>query len=203
MIHLDVMQGSKEWFAARAGVPTASEFDRILTPSTLKLSKQADGYLHRLLAEWMTGQVFETETRVWAMDQGIEREEEAVQYFELTTGKTTRLAGFCLTDDRQVGASPDRFVDDDELLEVKAPLASTHVGYLLGEALPLDYVLQVQGQLFVTQKQACYFLSYYPALPPLLLRIEPDPTYQHAIAVALRVFCLRLEDGKRKLETLR
>ncbi|HSH45084.1 MAG TPA: hypothetical protein VK966_04470 [Longimicrobiales bacterium] len=36
MIWLDVEQGSGEWEAARLGIPTASQYDRILTAKTLK-----------------------------------------------------------------------------------------------------------------------------------------------------------------------
>lgn len=202
MIHLDVTQGTSAWFKARLGIPTASEFDRLLTPKTLKLSAQANAYMCRLLAEWVLQTPFETETHVWAMDVGIEREQEAVDYYELTTGQDTQLVGFCLTDDGKVGASPDRFAGEDGLVEIKCPLASTHIGYLLAGGLPDDYALQVQGQLFVTQRRFTDFLSYYPGLPPLLVRVFPDPRYQDALATALAEFTLKLDHTKAVLQEL-
>jgi hypothetical protein len=33
MITHDVTQGSPEWLEARLGIPTASEFDKIITPT--------------------------------------------------------------------------------------------------------------------------------------------------------------------------
>jgi hypothetical protein len=51
----NVDQGSPEWHALRCGVPTASEFSKILTPKTMKLSEQAPAYMYRLLGEWMLG----------------------------------------------------------------------------------------------------------------------------------------------------
>ena len=203
MIHLDVTQGSKEWFLARLGIPTASEFHKILTPKTMKLSTQAEPYLHRLLAEWLLGTPFEQETTVWSMEVGIEREEEAAQYYELTTGNTTNLAGFCLTDDRKIGASPDRLVGEKGLVEIKCPLASTHVGYLLNGELPVDYLPQLQGQLYVSGRAWCDFLSYYPGLPSLLVRVEPWPAYQQTLAIILREFCARLEQGKQQLQAIK
>ena len=203
MRHIECAQGSLEWFRARAGIPTASEFDKILTPKTLRPSAQAEQYLHRLLAEWMTGQVFETETRVYAMDRGIELEAEALEFYELTTQEVTSPAGFCLSDEGTYGASPDRFAGADGLLEIKCPLASTHVGYLLRGEVPSEYLIQLQGQLLVTGRRWVDVLVYYPGLPPLLLRMEPDHEIREALIEALAGFCLRLEDGKRRLEALR
>ena len=202
MIHHEVEQGSAVWFTLRAGIPTASEFNRILTPKKLELSKSAEPYMHRLLAEWMTGQVFETETTLW-MSQGVTMEEKAVQYYELTQGVEVQECGFCTTDDGMIGASPDRFVGENGLLEVKCPMAPTHVGYLLNAELPEEYVLQVQGQLFVTQRQWCDFLSYYSGLPPLLLRVLPDYRYQEALERTLGEFVSKLQHYRAVLEEMR
>lgn len=201
MIHLDCPQGSSAWFQARSGKPTASEFDRLLTPKTLRLSTQSDAYLCRLVAEYLTGQVFEQETTVW-MTEGLTREAQAVSYYELTTDQETSECGFCLTDDEQVGASPDRFVGEEGLLEVKNPMASTQVSYVLAGGLPSDYVIQVQGQLWVTNRRWVDFLSYYPGLPPLLIRVFPDPRYQDALSTALAEFCLKLDYAKSQLKEL-
>jgi putative phage-type endonuclease len=202
MIHLQVTQGSIEWFKARLGIPTASEFDRIITPKTLKLSAQAEGYMHEKLSEWMTGEPFERETHVWAMDVGIQREQEAADYYELTTGRQTVPAGFCLTDDRRVGASPDRLVGEEGLLEIKCPLAHTHVAYLLGQQIPSAYVLQTQGQLLVTGRAWCDFLSYYPGLPPFLVRSLPDPKVQGPLQSALADFLSLMEEKRMYLQGL-
>ena len=203
MIHLDVPQGTLEWFKARMGKPTASEFDKILTPGTLKLSKQSHGYLCRLVAEHVLQEPFQTETNVWAMDRGIELEQEAVEFYELTTGYATTPAGLCLTDDERIGASPDRFSGADGLLEIKCPLAHTHVGYLLAGELPVEYLLQIYGQLYVTGKQWVDFLSYFPGLPAVLLRIAPDPKIQDALHSALTLFLDQLTEAKRRLEEMR
>ena len=202
MRHHPVPQGSAEWFKVRAGIPTASEFDKILTPKTLKLSASAEPYMHRLLAEWMTGEVFEQDTTVW-MTQGVTMEEMAAEYYELTTGREVKECGLCTTDDGKVGASPDRFVGDVGLLEIKYPMASTHVGYLLKGDVPSEYILQVQGQLYVTQKPWLDFLSYHVGLPSLLVRVLPDPIYQDALANALSEFNARMEHYKVRLQAMR
>src|SRR6516162_6673432 len=44
-------QGSGEWYAKRLGIPTASNFHKIITPKTAELSKSAVPYMYKLLAE--------------------------------------------------------------------------------------------------------------------------------------------------------
>jgi len=65
------------------------------------------------------------------MERGTALEAEGVAYYELTTDLEAAPCGFALTDDGLAGASPDRLVGLDGLLEVKCPAAATHVGYLL------------------------------------------------------------------------
>ena len=195
MKHHAVLQGSKDWFTARMGIPTASEFDKILTPKTLTLSTQHRDYLCRLLAEWALGTPFEVETKVWAMDRGIELEAEAVQCYEFLTGVQT-------TDDGKVGASPDRFAGDEGLVEIKCPFPHTHISYLLADAVPTDYLLQLQGQLYVTEKKWVDFFSYYPGLPPLRVRTEPEEKRQDAIKELVHTtFCDLLDSCKKILKT--
>ena len=50
-IRLDVQQGTIEWVNARLGIPTASQFTRILSPKELKFSASATKYALELLAE--------------------------------------------------------------------------------------------------------------------------------------------------------
>ena len=54
MIVLDCVQGSQAWIDARLGIPTASQFSRIVTP-TGRASTAAEGYTAELLAEWALG----------------------------------------------------------------------------------------------------------------------------------------------------
>ena len=50
MIILDHEQGTEEWFAARLGKPSASNFGKLIT-ATGKPSTSADGYINQLIAE--------------------------------------------------------------------------------------------------------------------------------------------------------
>ena len=196
---LDHIQGSEEWFAARCGIPTSSNFDKILTTKGV-VSKQREKYLYRLAGEKITGKSEET-YRNDAMLRGQEMEAEARALYELMTGSKVEQVGLCITEEPTVyGASPDGLVGKDGLLEIKSPLISTHVGYLLNKELPMDYYQQLQGQLLVTGRKWVDFFSYYPAMKPLLIRVEPDKVFLKALKVELEIFAKELDELVEKIK---
>lgn len=200
---IDVPQGSDEWLVARLGVPTASCADLILTPKTRKPSGSQDKYLARLCAEWFIGQPLDDVKSPW-MERGSEMEAEAVRAYEFDAEADASAVGFCLRDDGCFGASPDRLVGSDGLLEIKCPSAETHMTYLLADGgVAGDYWGQVQAQLWVTGRKWVDLLSYHPTLPRVRSRVERDDAYIDAFAVAVTVFAMRLGEAKAKLTPLR
>lgn len=188
-------QRSAEWFAARLGVPSASQFGKVVTP-TGKRSTQVDGYLNKLVAEILTGKSDQQEPNE-AMTRGTELEPEARAYYELIGGPVVET-GFVIHDDG-FGCSPDGLVGDTGLLEIKCPLAHTHVEYLRENALPGLYVPQVQGQLLVTGREWCDFLSYHPDMKPLLIRVERDEQFIKVLHEALIELVGQINDCVTKL----
>lgn len=188
-------QRSPEWFAARLGVPSASQFGKIVTP-TGKRSTQADGYLNKLVAEILTGESEYQEPND-AMIRGTVLEPEARAYYELIGGQVEEV-GFCLHEDG-FGCSPDGLVGSQGLLEIKCPLAHTHVEYLREGVLPGLYVPQVQGQLLVTGREWCDFLSYHPDMRPLLIRVERDEKFISTLHDALREMVEQINECVVKL----
>jgi hypothetical protein len=192
MVIHNFIQGSREWLQARCGLPTCSEFSRILTPGGA-LSKSADGYMHDLLAERMLQEPL-VKAVSFHMQRGSEHEAEAVAYYELERGTDTVTVGFITNDEGTIGASPDRLIGDDGLLEIKVPSPGTHVGYLLNEAGAGDhYKQQTQGQLFVTGRAWVDVMSYCPGLPEALVRFGRDEEYIGRLAAAVSEFSSRLE----------
>ncbi len=55
IIHRDIKQGTKQWAALRAGIPTCSRFSNIMTAGRKK-SEQRHKYLNHLLGERMLGE---------------------------------------------------------------------------------------------------------------------------------------------------
>lgn len=198
MIRLDVVQGTSEWQSARLGIPTASCFDKIITPKTMKLSGQSDGYAHQLIAEQILGEPLDNATSGF-MQRGTLLEQRAVSWYELQHDLDTDPVGFVLRDDRRVGCSPDRFVGASGLLEVKCPAADTHVGYLLDDE-GIGYRAQVQGQLWICEREWIDTLSYSPRMPNALVRQHRDEEFITKLAAAVEQFLSSIEDFKARLE---
>lgn len=191
-------QGSEEWMMARLGIPTASSFDKIVTP-TGKPSAQADRYLARLAAEWYLGQPLDEDSHgTQFMARGTDMEPEAVGFYEFDTGLDTETVGLCLTDDRRVGASPDRLVGDDGLLEIKCPSAEVQMTYVLG-GVTADYKLQLQGQLWVTGRKWVDLLCYHPTLPRVKARFERDEKFIGILSTEVGAFVVKLEEARARL----
>lgn len=201
MIIVDVEQGSPEWWAARIGIPTASEFDKILTPAKLEPSKSADGYMNKLIAEWYRGKPDETFQSEW-MKRGNEFEEEARQWYGFTHDCNPLKVGFCMLDSANIGCSPDALIMDDGGLEIKSVLSGTMVGYVMENRIPLEYKLQVIGSLLVTGREWWDFLVYHPDFKPLLIRTWRKDVQKElaALAEALNKFCIQLAERREQFK---
>ena len=185
MIILDVEQGSPEWLRARC-VPTGSNFDKIMTGG-LKASTQAEVYQNKLVGEWYTGepeQMFVND----AMARGTELEPLGRSSYEFVTGNDVEEVGFVYMDERRLaGCSPDGLCGDKGV-EIKCPLPSTHISYLLSGGLPAKYLGQVQGSMFITGLKQWDFTSYCPGFPPLIITVDADPKWQEAFKPLLEKF---------------
>lgn len=196
---LDVPQGSEEWFDARVGKISASNFSKLIT-STGKKSTQYTTYQHSLIAEIMMGHKIETHQSE-AMKRGTEMEAEARAYYELVTGHDVEEIGLIYKDDtRRVSCSPDGLLSGcPRGLEIKCPLEKTQIKYLLAGKLPSEYVAQVQGSMYVTGLDSWDFLSYHPELPPLLLTVEKDPDFHTALDSIINEFITKMDANLKKL----
>jgi hypothetical protein len=186
MKYYDVEQNTEEWYRLRLGIPTASEFDKIITP-TGKMSSQANGYANKLLAEIMLNDYLPMVNTPY-MERGKILEQEAADEYQLVTGTQIKKGGFCTTDDGKFGCSPDRFVSDEGLLEIKCPAANTHIEYMLEECIDTAYYPQLMGQLYVTGRQWVDVYSYCPGLISACIRVERDPIYMPKLEKALSDF---------------
>jgi putative phage-type endonuclease len=172
VIEHDAAQGTAEWLAARLGIPTASEFSRIVTPAKGAPSSQAHDYMCRLVGEWIAEEPEDAYTSD-AMARGYMLQPQAIAWYQMAAGVDVRACGLCYLDERRlIGASPDGFAGDDVIVEVKCPLYTAHVRTLIAGDLPLQYRPQVQGQLWVTGAARCDYVSYHPRLPSVLVAVE-------------------------------
>lgn len=194
---IDVQQGSQDWLKARAGIPTASSFDLIIT-SKGEPSKQRQKYLYKLAGEKIAG-IPEESYKSVQMARGNELEEEARKFYQFVTGNLVSTVGLCLSDCGSYGASPDGMIGDKGSLEIKCPSMAVHVEYLLNGKVPTDHYQQTQGQLLVTGCEFLEFISYYPGIKPLIIRVEPDAKFQQALKSELLAFVQELEEITNKI----
>jgi len=194
LIH-DVEQRTPEWFALRRGIPTASQFCKIIT-SRGSASKQSEAYLSALLAELAGEDRSSSFIGSYWTERGIELEEEAVSCYERETGTRTVKVGFITDRERTMGCSPDRLVGNDGLLEVKCPAPHTHECYLRTQRIDMRYYPQVQGQLLITGRSWVDFLSYDPDRPYLLVRIFRDEPYIATLKELLKKFTKVLDQRR-------
>ncbi len=200
MIALDIEQGSAEWRGARLARPTASQFNRIITVSTMKPSTSAKDYMHELLAEWTLGEPCESYDSAF-MERGSKQEIEAVKYYEFQKHQKTKSVGFCLTNDELVGCSPDRLVGKHGGLEIKMLSAKNHVAFLLGMNID-KYKAQIQGCLYVTGCKWWDFLAYNPSMASFIIRFERDERFIECLKSYLEVFLRDFTEAKAQLGKL-
>ena len=194
----DVSQGTTEWLMVRAGIPTASGFNQILTPGG-KISTQAEKYQFGLLAERMMKQPRVEAVTMW-MERGSDMERDAVSWYEFERDCDTVPVGFITNDPWTIGASPDRLCGENGLLEIKCPSEAVHVSYLLKKGVDAAYYPQVQGQLWITGRQWVDIVSFHPLMRKALIRVERDEGYIRVLSGVVETFSEQLEEQSRILE---
>ena len=190
MISHDVEQGTPEWQTLRLGIPTASQFHRILTPKTMKLSSQRFRYMAELLAERATGQPTDADGSAF-MTRGSQMEAEARQWYEFENDLDVERVGFITAND--CGGSPDGLVGDDGIIEIKCRSAPVHMEVLMGHAEPASKC-QTQGLLLVSGRAWCDVVNFCPGLDPHVTRQRVDDDFAAALSAALAEFNRELEE---------
>jgi hypothetical protein len=180
----NVAQYSEAYDRLKLGIPTSSQFHKIITPQG-KPSKQWREYACLLIAERILQRRIEFYHSP-AMERGLIVEAEAADWYEFDQDVTVQKVGFITDDRRTVGCSPDRLVGKDGLLEIKAPLPHTQVEYWLSGEVNERFRPQLQGQLYVSQRSWVDILCWHDVLPKLVLRVEPDETFIKALDCQLQ-----------------
>ena len=198
--YIECEQGSEEWFRARMGIPTASEFSTILASGRGGApSKGRQTYMLKLIGERMSGEPMESYSNAH-MERGKAMEAEARQSYAFIHEVEPKLVGFARNTTvctGPIGASPDSLIADAGTLEVKTKLPHLQLEVLLADAVPEEHVAQVQGQLLVSGREWCDFVSYWPNLPLFVKRVHRDEAYIKTLVSELN----RFHDEMLVLET--
>lgn len=169
------------WLQNRLGKVTASNLWKVAKQTKAGPSAYRKSYMVELIAEKLTGQSAESYLSQ-SMQWGIETEPKARAAYEARTGEIVQTVGFV---DHPIipsaGCSPDGYVGDDGLIEIKCPETRTHIGYILDRTLLDDkYIIQMQWQLACNPTRDWVdFMSFDPRLPlscsSHIVRVQRDP----------------------------
>jgi len=171
-------QRTPEWFAARLGKATASRIADVMAKTKTGYGASRENYLMELALERITNAQAPSFMNA-AMQWGVDQEPAARSAYEATTGNFVTEVG--MIDHPTIpmsGASPDGFVGDDGLIEIKCPESKKHLKTLSTRKPDGDYVYQMQWQMACTGRQWCDFVSYDPRFPDhlqlIIVRVSRD-----------------------------
>lgn len=179
-------QGTPEWFSARAGIVTASEFQTLLMKGKgggESLTRKT--YMRKLAGEIITGEPMEAFTNAH-MERGKLMEQEARDLYAFMTDTEPQQVGFIKSGRK--GASPDSLIESDGGLEIKTKLPHLLIELLESGEVPSEHVAQVQGGMWVAEREWWDFVAYWPKLPLFVKRIYRDEAYIKKLSEAVDQF---------------
>jgi len=204
MIVLDCAQRSDKWKQARLGRLNGSRATDML--ATLKNGGEAASRRDlkvQLVLERITGQSHENGYINSDMQRGTDVEPEALAAYEAHTGNLVQPVGYCVHESLMCGVSPDGFVGDDGLVEVKCPRSANHLAYLKAQSVPKEHLAQLVHQLWITGRQWVDFVSFDPRFPePLRLFIVRYPRNDIEIATYLQVVRIFLDEVQAEADAV-
>lgn len=194
---IDCEQGSPEWFAARMGIPTASEFSTILAKGKDGgASKTRKTYLMKLAGEILTGEPMESYSN-GNMERGKLQEDEARDLYCFQFDAEPQRVGFIRNGN--AGCSPDSLIGEDGGLEIKSAAAHIQVERIIAGTLPPEHKAQVQGSIWLAGRKWWDFASYCPRLPMFVVRVPRDDGYIAMLSGAVDAFNAELNETVERI----
>jgi hypothetical protein len=177
------------------GILTASEMKHIITPSKLQYASndKERAHLYEITAQRIS-QYVEPAYISDDMLRGMDDECEVKNIYRQHFGEIEDV-GF-ITNDKWgfvIGYSPDALVGNDGLIETKSRKQKFQIETILKDEMPIEYLIQVQTGLLVSQRAWCEFVSYCGGLPLYKKRIYPDAKVQEAIIAAAGEFYKKVD----------
>jgi hypothetical protein len=178
----NMAQGTAEWFAVRKGIPTASNFSKILAKGN-GLTRAS--YMKFLTGEIITGEPGETFTSE-EMKRGHAMEPDARALYAFVTDSQPELVGFITNGPK--GGSPDALIGNDGLLEIKTNKPTVLCELLDADEFPSEYIAQCQGNLWVAEREWIDIICYWPKMPALIKRAYRDTHFIRQLADEVELF---------------
>lgn len=179
----DELQRTEQWHKDRAGKFTGSRFVDVIATNK-KTGEPLKAYrdlVWQVAVERLTGQALEGPTGI-ALQWGTEVEPFARESYELETGNSVEEVGFMEHPNFEfAGCSPDGLIGVDGGLEMKCPKSKIVHAERFITGVPDEYVPQIQGCMWVTDRAWWDFVSFDPRMPEshriLIIRVNRDSAF--------------------------
>lgn len=202
----EILQGTPEWKEERRGKLTASRFqDAIATLKSGGWGRSRANYAAEIIAERLTG-VFADHYISAEMQWGTDHEPQAKAAYAFQQNVEIANIGFVNHPTiAMAGASCDSLVGKDGLAEYKCPLTASHLDYIEGRAINIEYITQMHWQLACRpERKWCDFVSFDPRLPPKLRlfirRVNRDVAIIKRLETEAVIFLREISDRIAALE---
>ena len=173
-----IPQDDPAWVPARVGNLGASQIGLAIKRTKAGWSESRNTLAMQLVAERVTG--YATSHYVTdAMQWGLDNEAAACDRYEALSGNLTAKAGWFKHPRIEFfGATPDRLIEGDGLLEVKCPSTPKFVAWRQAGVVPDEHKPQMLAQLACTGRRWVDFAAYDPrvrveSLQLFVRRFEP------------------------------
>lgn len=166
----------------RPATISPSQLDRLMPKSGL--GQGAETYADELLMK-MLG-VEEDEYVSYDMQRGNEQEPKAIiayeqrTFTEVTVSKNSDVQKERFYHPKYdfVSGEPDGLIGDSGLIEIKSPKAKWHLRNYIEDAQLSNYYNQMQGYIWILEREWCDFVSWHPGFPEgmklSIKRVERD-----------------------------
>ena len=195
----DFEQGSPQWFAARMGIPTASEFSTVLAKGKSGGdSKTRATYMRKLAGEILTGEPMESYTNAH-LERGKVMEPEARELYGFVHDCEPRLVGFIRNGN--TGCSPDSLIGEEGMAEFKSAMPHILIDLIERNEFPPEHYAQCQGGLWIAEREWIDLVVYWPKLPLFVRRVGRDESYIRNLESAVGVFNDELASLVKKIRS--
>ena len=197
-------QGSDDWKKSRRGVITGSRFkDARDKTAKGQPSAKCALYAKDVARQRVGGSVMEIYQNS-AMRFGTEQEPLARSAYEMLTGNLVFEAGFITDDEGVFGVSVDGFIGEDGVLEIKTMVSSDTLFKAVVEGDISEYVDQINGYLWLLNRQWVDLVLWAPDLADLglqmkVIRIERDDKAIDELEADLIAFSRVVRENESKL----
>lgn len=196
----------ESWQGQRLGKFTSSRLGDLMTSGRGKDKYWGDtamSYIYEKIAELIT-RIPHFQAESASIAWGHDNEAEAIQaYVDQTRNNVQYMGEVFIKFNELCGGSPDAFIDDDGVIEVKCPYnSSNHIKTYITREVPKAHFYQCQGNMLFTSRQYCDYVSYDPRMPEgmrlVIIRVDRDDSICDSILERIN----RAVDKIKEIENL-